>query len=288
MFCRIALFFASCAALAAYQPAWNKPFPPHKIAGNLYYVGTNELACFLIATPQGHILINPGYEQTVPLVLDSIRTLGFKPTDVKILAISHSHDDHMGGLADMKKATGAKVYIMEGDVPVVEGGGKGDFRWENETRYKPTKVDHVMHDGEEVKLGGSTVVAHLTPGHTKGCTTWTMKVDGKDALILGSVSINPGVKVSGMPKYPEIAGAYAQSFRVLKALSCDIFLASHAPLYNMAEKYERAKKGDKDAFVDPKLYREVIAKYEADYQKQLAAERAAASANNSSGSEQRR
>jgi len=277
MLSRIALFFFSCALFAGYQPSWNKPFPPYKIAGNLYYVGTNEMASFLITTPQGHILINPNFEQSVPLILDSVRKLGFKPTDVKILTISHAHDDHMAGLADLQKATGAKVYIMDGDVPVVEGGGKGDFRFEGEMVYKPTKVDHILHDREEVKLGGTTLVAHLTPGHTKGCTTWTMKVDGKDVLILGSVSINPGVKVSGMPKFPGITEAYAQSFRVLKALSCDIFLASHASLYDMAAKYERLKKGDKDAFVDPKMYRDVIERFETTYQKQLAAERAAAS-----------
>jgi metallo-beta-lactamase class B len=273
---RLTLFLLSFTAFGQFNAKWNIPTEPHKIATNLYYVGTNDLSCYLVTSPQGHILINMAYEESVPLVVDSIKKLGFKPTDVKILLISHAHDDHMGGIAAMQKATGAKVQIMDGDAPVVESGGKALFYYQDTMHWKPVKVDRVLHDRDEVKLGGNTLVAHLTPGHTKGCTTWTMKADGKDVLILGSVSINPGVHVTGMPRYPEIEQAYAQSFRVLKALSCDIFLASHASLYNMDEKLARAKKGDANAWVDPKLYREVIARYEGLYNKQVAEERASA------------
>jgi metallo-beta-lactamase class B len=160
------------------QNDWTEPYPAFRIAGNLYYVGSKGLASYLVATPEGHILINSNLEAGVPLIRASVESLGFKFTDIEILLISHAHWDHNAGSALIKELTGAKYMVMDADVEAVELGGKTDFQYGNdaETLYKPTKVDHKLRDGDEVKLGGSVLVARLTPGHTKGCTTWTMKV----------------------------------------------------------------------------------------------------------------
>ena len=166
------------------------PFTPHKIFGNLYYVGTRSLASFLITTPQGHILINSDYERNVPAVRQSIEALGFKYTDIKILLGSHAHADHMEGDALVKQLTGAQVMAMAEDVPALEAMKPGG---------KPHPIDRVLHDGDKVELGGMTLTAHLTPGHTRGCTTWTFNVaEGNrnlSVLIIGSVGVNPGMKL---------------------------------------------------------------------------------------------
>ena len=184
------------AASAATNPAWNKTVQPYRIAGNLYYVGTNYLASYLIVTPQGNILINAGFEETPALIRASVEKLGFHFADTKYLLNSQAHDDHAAGSFLVRELTGARVLVMEQDAFVIEHGGKGDFRYDGETSWRPCKVDRVLHDGDTVTLGGSTLVAHLTPGHTKGCTTWTMAVrDGNRTLnvvIVGGVSVNPG------------------------------------------------------------------------------------------------
>src|SRR5678816_3342631 len=168
--------------LKAQSNDWTEPFPPFKIVGNLYYVGSKGLANYLITTPKGHILINSDMEENVPLIRASVEKLGFKFTDIKILLISHAHWDHDAASDTIKKLTGAKYMVMDADVSVVESGGKTDFQYGNDptSLYKPTKVDRVLRDGDEVKLGGTVLVAHLTPGHTKGCTTWTLKVKDND------------------------------------------------------------------------------------------------------------
>ena len=166
------------SVLAQANPEWTEPFPPFRIADNLYYVGSKGLANYLVTTPQGNILINSDLEANVPLIEASIEKLGFKFKDTKILLINHAHWDHDAGSAMIKEMTGATYMVMDADVPVVESGGKTDFEYSSSptTLYRPTKVDRVLHDGDEVKLGGTVLVAHLTPGHTKGCTTWTMQV----------------------------------------------------------------------------------------------------------------
>src|SRR3954447_629158 len=163
---------------AQLQPDWTQPFPAFRIADNLYYVGSKGLASYLMTTPQDHILINSSLEESVPLIRASVEKLGFKFSDIKILLISHAHWDHNAGSDIIKKLTGAKYMVMDADVDVVESGGKTDFQYGNDptSLYIPTKVDHVLHDGDQVTLGGVALTAHLTPGHTKGCTTWTMKV----------------------------------------------------------------------------------------------------------------
>ena len=274
----VLLLAAATLALAAPRKG-NEPFPPYRIIGNIYSVGASDIASFLIATPAGDIVINSGFEETVPVIRAGIEKLGFHVKDVKILLASHAHNDHVEGMAALKTLTGAKVMIMDGDAGVISTGGKGDFRWEGIASWTPCKVDRVLHDGDTVSLGGVTLTAHLTPGHTKGNTTWTLPVEdgGKkyDVVIVGSTSINPGVHLVNNPKYPNIAEAYARSFRVLRALSCDVFLGAHTGFYNGAEKYRRLKAGEKpNPFIDPTGYREYIDRTEAIYHTQLARERA--------------
>jgi len=257
------------------QAEYTEPFPAFRIAGNLYYVGSKGLANYLITTPKGHILINSDLEANIPLIRASIESLGFKFTDVKILLISHAHWDHCAGSAKIKELTGAKYMVMDADVPVVESGGKIDFQYANDpsTLYPPTKVDRVLHDGDEVRLGGATLVAHLTPGHTKGCTTWTMKVkDGskiRDVVIVGSPNVNPGYKLVGNALYPGIADDYARMFRVLKSLSCDIFLGAHGSYFGLEGKQAKLKAGDTTAFIDPEGYKAYVAEREQAFLKEL-------------------
>lgn len=261
---------------------WTEQFPPFKIAGSLYYVGSRGLANYLITTPKGHILINSDLEENVPLIQASVERLGFKITDIKILLISHAHWDHDAASDTIKKLTGAKYMVMDADVSVVESGGKADFQYGNDptTFYKPTKVDRVLHDGDEVKLGGIVLVARLTPGHTKGCTTWTMKVReaGRtyDVVIIGSPNVNPGYQLVNNTAYPQIAADYEKMFRVLKSLPCDIFLGAHGNYYDLDTKYARLKEGSPTAFVDPEGYRKYVAEKEQAFKTELAKQRAAA------------
>ena len=262
---------------------WTEPFPPFRIAGNLYYVGSKGLANYLITTPQGHILINSDLEANVPLIRASIEKLGFKFSDVKILLISHAHWDHDAGSAMIKQITGARYMVMDADVPVVESGGKTDFQYGNtpSSLYPPAKVDRVLHDNDEVTLGGTVLVAHLTPGHTKGCTTWTMKVSdaGKtyDVVIVGSPNVNPGYKLVNNPQYPHIAEDYARMFRVLKSLPCDLFLGAHGNYFDMEAKYARMKAGNRNPLIDPDGYKTFVAQKEQDFRAELARQAAAPS-----------
>ena len=271
----LTLFLAASLALAV-NPAWNKPFPPHKVIGNVYYVGTSELASFLITTPQGHILINSSYEESVPVIRQAVEKLGFKFTDIKILLISHAHDDHTAGAALVKKLTGAQLMVMDADVPVVEGGGKGDFNYHS--HWTPAKVDRILHDGDTVALGGTVLTAHLTAGHTKGCTTWTLKVPdaGKtyDVVIVGSPNVNPGFKLVNNPLYPQIASDYARSFRVWKSLPCDVFLGAHGNYYGMEEKYRKLQSGGTNPFIDPAGYRAYIDEKQKTFEAKLEQQRA--------------
>ena len=258
---------------------WIEPLPPFKIAGNLYYVGSKGLANYLITTPEGHILINSDMEENVPLIRASVEKLGFKLTDIKILLISHAHWDHDGASDTIKTLTGAKYMVMDADVPVVESGGKSDFQYGNDPKslYKPTKVDRVLHDGEEVKLGDSVLVAHLTPGHTKGCTTWTLKVKENDktynVVIIGSPNVNPGYRLVNNSEYPQIAEDYEKTFKVLKSLPCDIFLGAHGNYFGMETKYPRLKDEGLSVFVDPSGYKKFVEDKEAEFKKELTKQR---------------
>jgi metallo-beta-lactamase class B len=278
----ILVLAAAGGVFAQNNPDWTEPFPPFRIADNLYYVGSKGLANYLVTTPQGNILINSDLEANVPLIEASIERLGFKFKDTKILLISHAHWDHDAGSAMIKERTGARYMVMDADVPVVESGGKTDFEYGKTPAflYRPTKVDRVLHDGDEVKLGGTVLVARLTPGHTKGCTTWTMQVteQGKtyNVVILGSPNVNPGYKLVDNTAYPEIAEDYERMWRVLKSLPCDIFLGAHGSYFGLEEKYPLRKEGGANPFVDPSGYKKYIAQKEEDFRTELARQKLAA------------
>jgi metallo-beta-lactamase class B len=261
--------------------SWNKPIDPYRIAGNVYYVGTNFLASYLFVTPEGSILLNSDYEESVPLVRASIEKLGFRFRDVKYLLSSQAHNDHSAGNFLVKELTGARVLVMQGDDDIIANGGKGDFRFDGEYSWKPCKVDRVLHDGDTVVLGGTTLVAHHTPGHTKGCTTWTTVVQdgGKklNVVIVGGTGINPGVKLLNNPKYPSMVEDFVRTWAILRSLPCDIFLGAHGSYFDMDDKLARFKAGEKpNPFIDPKGYRDFIDSSEQNYLKQLTAEKKAA------------
>jgi len=273
----IVLIVLALVLVSTRKPAqndWTEPFPAFRIADNLYYVGSKGLANYLITTPEGHILINSDLEANVPLIRSSVESLGFKFTDIKILLISHAHWDHCAGSALVRELTGAKYYVMDGDVEVVESGGKTDFQYagDDPTHYKPTKVDRVLHDGDEVRLGDTVLVAHLTPGHTKGTTTWTMKVNdgGKmlDVVIVGSPNVNPGYKLVNNSLYPQIAKDYEHMFGVLKSLPCDVFLGAHGDYYGLQAKYPKSGQGT-NPFIDREGYKNYVAEREHAFREEL-------------------
>ena len=261
----VVMFACSLRLNAADPPEWTHAFPPFKIAGNLYYVGSEDLAAYLIATPQGNILINSNLESSPDQIRQSIETLGFHLGDTRILLISHAHFDHCAGSAKILKMTGAKYYVMDGDVPVVEAGGRNDFNYAShkEMWFQPENVDRVLHDGDTVSLGGTVLTAHKTAGHTKGTTTWTLdENEGGRAVhvvIVGSPNVNPGYKLVGNTAYPQIADDYRHQFQVLKSLPCDVFLGAHGAYFGMKEKYERLKAGDRNASIDPEGYKAYVA-----------------------------
>ncbi len=279
------LVFAG-GALAQDEPDWTNPFPPYRVIANIYYVGSQGLASYLITTPQGNILINSSLASSVPLIRQSVEKLGFRFTDIKILLISHAHRDHCAGSAAIKELTGAKYMVMDADVPEIEAGGKinfgGDSKYGDSATplYQPTKVDRVLHDGDEVRLGDTVLIAHLTPGHTKGTTTWTMKVAdaGKtyDVVIVGSPNVNAGYKLVNNSLYPQIASDYERMFRVLKSLPCDVFLGAHGNYYGMEAKFARMKDGEANPFIDPDGYKSYIAEREQTFLAELAKQKAAA------------
>jgi metallo-beta-lactamase class B len=227
----------------------NAQFPPHRIAGNVYYVGTESLASFLVTTPDGHILINSDFERNVPTIRDSVTKLGFRFEDIKILLGSHAHGDHMEGDALVKDITGARALAMAEDIPALQSmrspGGKP------RPAYEPLK------HGDTVKLGNMTLTAHHTPGHTVGCTSWGMRVQeggrSYEVLIIGSVGVNAGTNLVGNP---DLVAQYQRSFKLLRSLQVDVPLGSHPAMYNMLEKYTKISTtpGAPNPYIDPQGY----------------------------------
>jgi metallo-beta-lactamase class B len=245
---------------------WTTPIAPFRIADNLYYVGSKDLASYLVVTPQGDILINSSLETSPALIEKSVKQLGFRFRDIKILLISHSHADHDAGSAKIVQLTGARYMVIDSDVLVVESGGALDFHYPND-HYPPVKVDRILHDGDQVSLGNAVLVAHKTPGHTRGCTTWTMRTTlgghMRDVVIVGSWNVNPGYRLVDQPgkpaSYPGIANDYAHTFQVLQALPCDVFLAAHGSLFDMLDKLQRAKAGaGESVWIDPAGYKAAL------------------------------
>ena len=214
-------------------------FPPHRIIGNIYYVGTNTLSSFLITTPQGHILIDSTYERNAQTIAKSVGDLGFKFSDVKILLGNHAHGDHQEGDALIKQMTGAQVMAMAEDVPLLQAMKPGG---------KEHPIDRVLHDGDAVTLGGTTLIAHLTAGHTPGCTTFTTTAQdgGKTYNVMFGCSLRPPAVVT-----PQVADELTRAFKTVRSLPCDIQLGDHGAQYNMQEKYAKLKEGAPNPFVEP-------------------------------------
>lgn len=292
LFALVLILFSSLAARAVENPDWTTPLAPFRIADNLYYVGSRDLAAYLITTPQGDILINANLPSSPPQIRASVEKLGFKWTDIKILLNGQAHFDHMGGSAEVLRETHAKNMVMDGDVSVVESGGKTDFLASTGSlqTYPPAHVDRVLHDGDTVVLGGITLTAHKTAGHTRGCTTWTFRVHlpGEPATTLRNVVIVGGtsfwsdfhfVDRPGHPaSYPGIASDFQHTFATLHALPCDIFLGEHGKYFNLIEKLPRFKtEGDK-VWIDPAGYQRFVADAQQTFETELRKQQAAASA----------
>jgi len=274
----VLVFLMASAPLLRAQddPSWRQPFDPLRIVGNVYYVGTRGLSSFLIVTPGGGIIIDSGAADSVPFIRANVEKLGFRLSDVKILLTGHAHFDHVGGHADLQRLSGAQVMVMDADRLALESGV--DRSALGARGWKPVAIDRVLKDGDKVTLGGVSLTAHLTPGHTQGCTTWTMEAlqDGKkyQVVFTCSVTINEGVHLVGNPRVPAIADNYAQAFRVLHGLKANVFLAEHGAVFGLEDKARRASTAaGVNPFVDPDGYQRFVERAEQTYLKQLAAEK---------------
>ena len=224
------------------------PDEPFRIAGNLYYVGATGVTAFLVTGPEGHVLIDGGYPETAPLIIASIARLGFDISDVRALLNSHAHFDHAGGLRELQEASGAKLWISEGDADLVARGGAGDrtfgpFRHLGLGRFPAARVDHRFKDGDTIRVGPLALTAHVTAGHTPGCTSWSFPVRHGDRQLLAvsicSLSLLPFMSFGEKESYPGIASDFEQSFRTLRSLPADLFLGSHGSFFDMDRKRRR-------------------------------------------------
>ena len=272
----LAVILFACR-LHAVDREWTTAIAPFRIADNLYYVGSKGLASYLVVTPEGDILINSDLVSSPALIRRSVEQLGFRFSDIRILLISHAHSDHDGGSAEIKKLTGAKYMVMDADVATVESGGAQDFAYPKDT-YPRAKVDRVLHDGDEVRLGGMVLTAHKTAGHTRGCTTWSMQTKSggqlRDVVIVGGWYVNPGFRLVDRPgrpsSYPGIAADYQKTFSTLRKLHCEIFLGAHGAYFDMLAKLDRAKRGAGEAvWVDPHGYQAALGEAEQAFEEDL-------------------
>lgn len=274
------VWFASTAFAqhdAAERAAWNQPIAPFRIAGNLYYVGVAGVSAFLITTPAGHVLLDGGLPESAPRIADSIVALGFKLADVKWLLNSHAHFDHAGGLAELERRTHAKVAASRAD-GVALAAGKADDLGSGASSFPPVSVDRFLDDGAAIVLGGTVLTAHITPGHTKGCTTWTMDVtDGAERhhVVLHCSTSAPGYRLVDNPVYPRIAADYASTFAKLRALPCDLFLGPHGSFFHLDDKRARIGKPGPNPFVDANEWHAFLDRSEAEFNAELARQTAA-------------
>ena len=277
---------------SAVNPDWTTPLPPFRIADNLYYVGSRDLASYLVVTPVGNILINSNYTSSPPQIRHSVEQLGFQWKDTRILLISHGHIDHAGGSAQILRETGARYEVMDGDVDVVESGGKTDFAFGGSRgggmQFPAAHVDRVLHDGDQVSLGGVTLTAHRTPGHTRGCTTWTMRAhlpgepQGKlrDVVMVGSWSVLSEYRLTAsrgrQPSYPGIASDFTMTFATLHALPCDVFLGAHGSYFDMLAKLKRMPAEGSAVWIDPAGYKRAADSAEREFELRFGREAVAA------------
>ncbi|HSF19101.1 MAG TPA: subclass B3 metallo-beta-lactamase [Vicinamibacteria bacterium] len=268
--------------VSAFQvPAdWKEPIQPFAIVGNIYYVGTAGLGSFLITTPEGHILLDTPLESETRIVLDSIRKLGFDPKDIRILLNSQAHYDHTGGLAEIKKLSGAQMMAGRGDAELLRRGGRDDFAFGDRYVFPAVEVDRPLDDGDEIELGGTRILTRLTPGHTRGTTTYVLDVEEGGSryrvVIAGSLSINDGVRLANPPSYEGIADDFARSFQILESLRPDVFLTAHGFFYGFEEKAARLHSGaESNPFIDASHYGPWLAGAKETFETQLARDHAA-------------
>ena len=265
---------------AAQENDWNRPYEPFRVIGSIYYVGTGELGTYLIATPAGHVLIDGGLPQSTPVIEAAIEKAGFKVSDIRILLTTQAHFDHVGTLAALAARSHGQVMVMEGDADLVEHGGHGDYLFGDKSPFDPVKVSRVLKDGERVTLGDQVLVAHRTPGHTKGCTTWTTTVRDNGlsyaVVFAGSTTVNPGTRLVHDPSYPGIRADYERSFRVLGAMHPDVFLGAHAGFFDLDGKRQRQIAGaTPNPFIDPKGFAEMVQRSEKRFHELVTAEQSA-------------
>ncbi len=264
------------------EKKWNEPVAPFRIMSNLFYVGAAEVASYLVATPKGHILIDGGFEATAPQILENVGKLGFDIHDVRMILFTHAHYDHAGGLSAIKRNTYGMLIASEGDAPLLARGGRDDPQFGDRFRFPPVNPDRLIRDGDKVSLGGMTLTAHVTPGHTPGCTTWTTTVREKtkpyEVVLVCSASVPPEYKLIGNPKYPNAVADYRRTFTILESLPCDIPLAPNASFFKIMEKMGRLKKGEKpNPFIDPAGYKAYVARAKAAFEAEVKKESGAAS-----------
>lgn len=286
----VVLFCTPLFAHAGTNPAWTTPVAPFQIADNLYYVGSRDLASYLVVTPKGNILINANLTTSPPQIRASVEKLGFRWKDTKILLDGQAHFDHMGGAAEVVRETHAKNMLMDSDVSVAETGARTDFLTPSPSilRYPPVHVDRVLHDGDTVSLGGVTLTAHKTPGHTRGCTTWTMRahLPGEPAGTMRNIVIVGGVSfwseyhfvaTPGHPaSYPGIAKDFEHTFAVLRGLPCDVFLGAHGSYFDLLTKLKRYPQEGPRVFIDPAGYKAFVANAQKTFEQALQKQQAAA------------
>jgi metallo-beta-lactamase class B len=252
---------------------WEEPAEPVRIAGPLYFVGTKGLGVFLFTTSEGHILMNTGMPSSGPMIADSIRKLGFRPEDIKVMINGHAHIDHAGAFAYLKQQFGAQMAVMKDDVAAMESGDKDDFRYANDFVYPPVKVDRILRDGDTIRMGDVLLTAYHTPGHTRGATTWiaNLVVDGKSYVIAfpDGAGFNPGYGLVKNPSYPGIGDDYRRTHHFLEMLKPDIWLAQHNEHYDLEGKRERAKTKGVKAWIDQEGYRRFIAEKKRAFEDQV-------------------
>ena len=252
---------------------WEEPEEPVKIIGPLFFVGTKGLGAFLFTTPEGHILMNTGMPSSGPMIVNSIRKLGFRPEDIRIMINGHAHIDHAGAFAYLKQQFGAQLAVMRDDVPAMESGDTNDFKYANDFVYPPAKVDRILRDGDTIKMGDVLLTAYHTPGHTRGATTWiaNLVVDGKAYVVAfpDGAGFNPGYRLVKNPSYPGIADDYRHTHHFLETLKPDIWLAQHNEYYDFESKRQRAQTEGVKAWIDPEGYRRFIAGKKRDFEDEV-------------------
>ena len=270
------LVLVAAAPLAAQPDGWTRQFEGHRVIGELYHVGTYDLAVFLVTSRDGHFLINTGLEDSVPLIRENIESLGFRLEDVKVLLTTQAHWDHTAALAEIKEITGAEMWATAGDAPVLEDGGLSDPHFGGRESFPPVAVDRIIEDGEVLELGRTRLEVLASPGHTAGSVSYTMAVYENgvdyDVIIANMATINEGKRLVVDPTYPGVADDFAETFRRQKALNIDVWVASHGGQYNLHDKYEPGQRYHPDTFVDPDGFRAEVERLEQLYLDQIAAE----------------